>query len=158
MYWIFHVCKIRNIIVISEKYISRYFSVMTKVIRLQNWRSTFESVMCVTYTGCDFTWYDWLYSWFRVCVDTAGEVYFSLAFIHKFGFSRVSVLSWVWHLSRLCYIYGLTKCYNFIPNITSKANVLVPIEYFVLEFLRNVCLWVMMHRTSNLKASQVVKN
>ena len=40
--------------------------------------------------------YDCLYSWFhRGCMTTAGEVYSSRANIHTFGFSRVSLLSWV---------------------------------------------------------------
>ena len=40
-----------------------------------------------------------LYSWlYGGCVDTAGEAYSSRPPIHTLGFSRVCVLSCVWHL------------------------------------------------------------
>ena len=58
-------------------------------------------LMCITYmyTGFDLTGHDWLYSWFHGgYVATAGEVYSSCALFHTLGFSRLSVLSWLWHL------------------------------------------------------------
>ena len=43
--------------------------------------------------------HDWLYSWLHSgCVTTAGEVYSFREHIYTPGFTRVSVLSWVWHL------------------------------------------------------------
>ena len=65
-----------------------------------------------------------------------GHILIFFPSIHTLGFSRMSVLSWVWNLSRLCYVYGLMLCDY---RMADDYYFLIHTYIYIMIYLQHVC-------------------